>query len=89
MTHGYVQSEHKDALLKRLKRIEGQVRGLQRMIEEERYCIDVLTQISAATAALNGVALGVIGDHVQHCVRAGGEEKVTELMDAVARLVRS
>jgi DNA-binding FrmR family transcriptional regulator len=89
MTHGYVKSEHKDALLKRLKRIEGQVRGLQRMIEEERYCIDVLTQISATTAALDGVALGVMEDHVQHCVREGGEEKVTELMDAVARLVRS
>jgi DNA-binding FrmR family transcriptional regulator len=89
MTHGYVKSEHKDALLKRLKRIEGQVRGLQRMIDEERYCIDVLTQISATAAALDGVALGVMEDHVQHCVRDGGEEKVTELMDAVARLVRS
>jgi DNA-binding FrmR family transcriptional regulator len=89
MTHGYVQSDHKEALLKRLKRIEGQVRGLQRMIEEERYCIEVLTQISATTAALDGVALGVMEDHVQHCVREGGDEKVTELMDAVARLVRS
>jgi DNA-binding FrmR family transcriptional regulator len=89
MTHGYVKSDHKDALLNRLKRIEGQVRGLQRMIEEERYCIDVLTQISATTAALDGVALGVMEDHVQHCVRDGGEDKVTELMDAVARLVRS
>jgi DNA-binding FrmR family transcriptional regulator len=89
MTHGYVKSEHKAALLKRLKRIEGQVRGLQRMIDEERYCIDVLTQISATTAALDGVALGVMEDHVQHCVRDGGDEKVAELMDAVARLVRS
>jgi DNA-binding FrmR family transcriptional regulator len=89
MTHGYVKSEHKAALLKRLKRIEGQVRGLQRMIDEERYCVDVLTQISATTAALDGVALGVMEDHVQHCVRDGGDEKVAELMDAVARLVRS
>jgi DNA-binding FrmR family transcriptional regulator len=89
MTHGYVKSEHKAALLKRLKRIEGQVRGMQRMIDEERYCIDVLTQISATTAALDGVALGVMEDHVQHCVRDGGDEKVAELMDAVARLVRS
>jgi DNA-binding FrmR family transcriptional regulator len=89
MTHGYVKSEHKAALLKRLKRIEGQVRGLQRMIDAERYCIDVLTQISATTAALDGVALGVMEDHVQHCVRDGGDEKVAELMDAVARLVRS
>jgi len=60
MTHGYVQSEQKQALLKRLKRIEGQVRGLQNMIEEERYCIDILTQVSAARAALDGVALGVM-----------------------------
>jgi DNA-binding FrmR family transcriptional regulator len=89
MSHGYVANEQKDALLKRLKRIEGQVRGLQKMIEEERYCIDILTQVSATTAALDGVALGVMEDHVQHCVRAGGDEKVSELMDAVARLVRS
>jgi CsoR family transcriptional regulator, copper-sensing transcriptional repressor len=89
MTHGYVKSDHKEALLKRLRRIEGQVRGLQRMLEEERYCIDILTQISATTAALDGVALGVMEDHVQHCVREGGDEKVGELMDAVARLVRS
>jgi DNA-binding FrmR family transcriptional regulator len=89
MTHGYVRSDNKDALLKRLRRIEGQVRGLQRMIEDERYCIDILTQVAATTAALDGVALGVMEDHVQHCVRDGGGDKVTELMDAVARLVRS
>jgi DNA-binding FrmR family transcriptional regulator len=89
MTHGYVRSEQKTALLKRLKRIEGQVRGLQNMIEEERYCIDILTQISATRAALDAVALGVMEDHVRHCVREGGEEKVDELMDAVGRLVRS
>jgi len=89
MTHGYVRSEHKDSLLRRLKRIEGQVRGLQAMIEEERYCIDILTQISATRAALDGVALGVMQDHVRHCVREGGEEKVDELMAAVERLVRA
>ena len=89
MSHGYVRSDSKEALAKRLKRIEGQVRGLQRMIDEERYCIDVLTQISAVNAALDSVALKVLEDHVAHCVREGGEEKVMELVDAVARLVRS
>ena len=89
MSHGYVRSDQQGALLKRLKRIEGQVRGLQRMIEEERYCIDVLTQVSAVNAALDGVALKVMEDHVRHCVRAGGDEKIDELMGAVERLVRS
>jgi CsoR family transcriptional regulator, copper-sensing transcriptional repressor len=89
MTHGYVRSDQKAALLKRLQRIEGQVRGLQNMIEEERYCIDILTQVSATRAALDGVALGVMEDHVRHCVRDGGDEKVVELMGAVERLVRS
>lgn len=89
MKHGYVESEHTDALVKRLKRIEGQVRGLQKMIEEERYCIDVLTQVSAVTAALDGVGLRVMEDHVRHCVRAGGDEKVDELMRALERLVRT
>jgi CsoR family transcriptional regulator, copper-sensing transcriptional repressor len=89
MTHGYVRSDHKTALLKRLKRIEGQVRGLQSMIDEERYCIDILTQVSATRAALDGVAFGVMEDHVRHCVRDGGDEQVDELMGAVARLVRS
>jgi DNA-binding FrmR family transcriptional regulator len=88
MSHGYVRTEQQEALLKRLKRIEGQVRGLQKMIEEERYCIDVLTQISATTAALDGVALGVLEDHVRHCVREGGDEKVDELMAALQRFVR-
>ena len=87
MTHGYVRAEQQDALLKRLKRVEGQVRGLQKMIEEERYCIDILTQISATTAALDGVALGVLEDHVRHCVREGGDEKVDELMVALQRFV--
>ena len=89
MTHGYVRSNQKEALLKRLKRIEGQVRGLQNMIEEERYCIDILTQVSATRAALDGVALGVMEDHVRHCVREGGDEKVDELMGTVERMVRS
>jgi DNA-binding FrmR family transcriptional regulator len=88
MTHGYVRSDQQAALLKRLKRIEGQVRGLQNMIEEERYCIDILTQVSAVRAALDGVALGVMEDHVRHCVREGGDEKIEELMAAVGRLVR-
>jgi len=89
VTHGYVRSNQKEALLKRLKRIEGQVRGLQNMIEEERYCIDILTQVSATRAALDGVALVVMEDHVRHCVREGGDEKVDELMGAVERMVRS
>jgi CsoR family transcriptional regulator, copper-sensing transcriptional repressor len=89
MTHGYVRTEQKDALLKRLKRIEGQVRGLQAMIEEERYCIDIVTQVAATRAALDGVALGVMEDHVRHCVREGGDDKVDELMRAVERMVRA
>jgi DNA-binding FrmR family transcriptional regulator len=88
MTHGYVRTEQQEALLKRLKRIEGQVRGVQKMIEDERYCIDILTQISATTAALDGVALGVLEDHVRHCVREGGDEKVDELMAALQRFLR-
>jgi DNA-binding FrmR family transcriptional regulator len=88
VTHGYVRTEQQEALLKRLKRIEGQVRGVQKMIEDERYCIDVLTQISATTAALDGVALGVLEDHVRYCVREGGDEKVDELMAALQRFLR-
>ena len=89
MSHGYVRSDQKEALLKRLKRIEGQVRGLQNMVEEERYCIDIVTQVAATRAALDGVALGVMEDHVRHCVRDGGEDKVAELMAALARMVRT
>jgi DNA-binding FrmR family transcriptional regulator len=89
MTHGYVLSDDKEAVLRRLRRIEGQVRGLQRMVEEERYCIDILTQVSAATAALERVAMVLVSDHVRHCVRTGGDERVDELMKAVERLVRS
>jgi CsoR family transcriptional regulator, copper-sensing transcriptional repressor len=81
----------KAALLKRLARIEGQVRGVSRMVEEERYCIDVLTQISAIEAALDKVALGLIDEHTRHCVldAEGGErtEKVDELVGALARFV--
>jgi CsoR family transcriptional regulator, copper-sensing transcriptional repressor len=88
VSHGYVRAQQQEALLKRLKRIEGQVRGLQKMIEDERYCIDILTQVSATTAALDGVALGVLEDHVRHCVREGGDEKVDELMAALQRFVR-
>jgi CsoR family transcriptional regulator, copper-sensing transcriptional repressor len=82
--------------VKRLRRIEGQIRGLQRMIEDDKYCIDILTQISAATRALQSVSLGLIEDHLASCVteaaRAGGPEadaKVREAADAIARLVRS
>jgi CsoR family transcriptional regulator, copper-sensing transcriptional repressor len=89
MTHGYVQEQQKESLVNRLRRVEGQVRGLQRMIEEERYCIDILTQIAASTAALERVGLRVMEGHVRHCVRAGGDDKVTELMAAIDRLVRA
>ena len=87
----------KDDYLKRLRRIEGQVRGLQRMIEEDTYCIDVLTQVSAATRALQSVAVGLLDEHVRHCVaeatREGDAEHadamVTEAVRAIERLVKS
>ena len=89
-------AEDKDAVLKRLRRIEGQVRGLQRMVEADAYCIDVLTQVSAATKALQAVALELLDDHLDHCVRQavtdGGNEadrKLAEASAAIARLVRS
>ena len=89
-TPGY--SATKDQLLKRLKRIEGQVRGVQGMVEDDRYCIDVLTQISAIEAALDKVALGLVDEHARHCVMgAEGAErdaKTEELMAAVGRLMR-
>jgi DNA-binding FrmR family transcriptional regulator len=83
-----------DALLKRLRRIEGQIRGLQRMVETDAYCIDILTQISAATRALEAVALHLLDDHLRHCVSeaAAGpdlDEKVAEATEAIRRLVRS
>jgi DNA-binding FrmR family transcriptional regulator len=92
--HGY--TTNKDAYLKRLRRIEGQVRGLQRMVDNDDYCIDVLTQISAATRALQAVSLGLLDEHLKHCVAQaaaeGGEvaeEKIREASQAIGRLVRS
>ena len=92
--NGY--SGNKDDHLKRLRRIEGQVRGIAKMVEDDKYCIDVLTQVSAATKALQSVALGLLDDHMAHCLvdaaRAGGPEqdvKLKEASDAIARLVRS
>lgn len=90
-TRGY--SATKDQLRKRLARVEGQVRGVAKMVEEDRYCIDVLTQISAVQAALDKVALGVLADHADHCIVKGHsgktpEENSEELMAAVARLMR-
>jgi CsoR family transcriptional regulator, copper-sensing transcriptional repressor len=92
--HGY--AARKDDHLKRLRRIEGQIRGLQRMIENDEYCIDVLTQISAATRALQAVSIALIDEHLKHCVSEaiaeGGETadaKIREASDAIARLVRS
>ena len=92
--HGYVGN--KDALLARLRKIEGQVRGLARMVEEDTYCIDVLTQVSATTKALEAVALSLLDDHLTHCVAEataqGGDvadEKLREASAAIARLVRS
>jgi DNA-binding FrmR family transcriptional regulator len=87
-TPGYKAS--KEELLTRLARVEGQVRGVTRMVEEDRYCIDVLTQIQAAEAALNKIALGLLDDHVRNCMRSGkdaSEDQVQELMGAVGRLV--
>jgi len=93
-THGY--SDRKDDYAKRLRRIEGQVRGIARMIDEDKYCIDVLTQISAVNSALQSVALGLLEEHLSHCVTnavaAGGQEaeaKLAEASAAIARLVRS
>jgi CsoR family transcriptional regulator, copper-sensing transcriptional repressor len=89
-------SDDKEAVLRRLRRIEGQIRGLQRMVDEDAYCIDVLTQVSAATRALESVALELLGDHLAHCVRQavaeGGHEaevNLKEARDAIERLVRS
>lgn len=86
----------KDAYIKRLRRVEGQVRGLQRMVDNDEYCIDVLTQIAAATKALQAVSLGLLDDHLRHCVAEalaqggeGADDKVREASEAIARLVRS
>jgi CsoR family transcriptional regulator, copper-sensing transcriptional repressor len=92
--YGYTQD--KDKYLNRLRRIEGQVRGLEKMVEEDKYCIDILTQVAAATSALQSVALGLLEDHLGHCVAQataeGGEvaaAKVREASEAIARLVKS
>jgi DNA-binding FrmR family transcriptional regulator len=86
----------KDDFMRRLRRIEGQARGLQRMVDEDKYCIDILTQVAAMTSALESVALGLLDDHLRHCVVeaavAGGpeaEQKLTEASAAITRLVRS
>ncbi|QWZ08068.1 metal-sensitive transcriptional regulator [Nocardioides panacis] len=93
-THGY--HDNKAAYLARLRRIEGQVRGLQRLVDEDTYCIDILTQVSAVNKALQGVAVGLVQDHLGHCVRdavaSGGTEadaKVAEASAAIARLLRT
>ncbi|HPE11200.1 MAG: metal-sensitive transcriptional regulator [Candidatus Nanopelagicales bacterium] len=92
--HGYITDKTK--YRNRLRRLEGQVRGIDRMVDEERYCIEILTQISAVTKALESVALGLLNDHLRHCVLdaaiAGGpvaDQKIIEATDAIARLVRS
>ena len=92
--HGYISE--KDKYLARLKRIEGQARGIHRMVDEEQYCIDILTQISAMTSALQNVAIGLLEDHLKHCVmdaaRTGGpvaDDKIREASDAITRLVKS
>ena len=93
--HGYV--DDKEALVKRLHRIEGQVRGIERMVEEERYCIEILTQISAVSTALESLALKILDDHVQHCVAGAlssgnpevAREKTRELLGAVQRFART
>ena len=91
--HGY--AANRDDLLARLRRVEGQIRGLQRMVEEDRYCIDILTQVSSATRALQGVATGMLDDHVRHCVRDAIDEgpetadvKVVEALDVIHRLIK-
>ena len=93
-TAGYIGN--KDAYLRRLRRIEGQARGLQKMIDDDKYCIDILTQVAAMTSALQSVALGLLDEHLNHCVvgavAAGGDEaelKLKEASQAIARLVRS
>jgi DNA-binding FrmR family transcriptional regulator len=95
--HGYGYAKEKDALVKRLHRIEGQVRGIERMVEDDRYCIDVLTQISAVNTALESLALKILDDHVRHCVAGAlssgdadaAHAKAEELLEAVQRFART
>jgi CsoR family transcriptional regulator, copper-sensing transcriptional repressor len=89
-------TETKDAQLRRLRRIEGQIRGLARMVEGDEYCIDILTQVSAATRALQAVSVSLLDEHLRHCVTeaiteggATAQDKITEASAAIARLVRS
>jgi len=89
-------SSTKDDVLLRLRRIEGQVRGLQRMVDEDTWCVDVLTQISSVTKALQGVGIGLLDDHIRHCVRDAiqqggdqGDERIEEVVLAIRRLLRS
>jgi DNA-binding FrmR family transcriptional regulator len=93
MEHSYVAHGTKDKHLQRLKRIEGQVRGLHRMVDEEQYCIDILTQVSAVTRALESLSLALLDEHLEHCVvQAVGDEqqaKLKEASAAIARLVKS
>lgn len=91
MQYGY--SDHKQAVSKRLSRIEGQVRGVSKMVEEDKYCIDILTQISATQAALDKVALELLRDHARHCLHndavhaTTGEDKIDELVNAIGRII--
>ena len=93
--HGY--TANKDALVKRLHRIEGQVRGIERMVDEDRYCIDILTQIGAVTTALESLGMAILDDHVKHCVSGAlasgdpqaAEDKSRELLDAVRRFAKT
>jgi DNA-binding FrmR family transcriptional regulator len=97
MTHGYIEADNKVAMLKRLHRIEGQVRGIERIVDEERYCIDILTQIGAVSTALDSLAQRLLEDHANHCVagalaagnRADAETKTQELLEAVQRFTRT
>ena len=92
--HGYIKAKDKEKLQNRLRRIEGQVRGVQSMVDEEAYCIDILTQIASAVSALKKVGTIVLRDHVEHCVREsiqngeGADEKIEELTAAVERLLK-
>ncbi len=92
--HGYIKAKDKEKIQNRLRRIEGQVRGLQRMVDEEAYCVDVLTQIGSVVSALEKVGAILLKDHVEHCVREsiekgeGADEKIEELTDAVERFLR-
>jgi DNA-binding FrmR family transcriptional regulator len=96
-THSYGYAENKNKLLKRLARAEGQVRGIARMVEEDRYCIEILTQLAAVDTALESVALEILEDHVKHCVAgavASGDEpdaetKIDELLEAVRRFAKT